>query len=163
MADGTEHSALDDFDRRILQVLAEDGRISMRALAERVHVSRANAYVRVERLERSGVLRGYTARVDHARAGFGTSAYIGLSIRQDAWKDVAEHLRELPYVEHFALVGGDFDVLLLVRTPDNAALRDVVLVSLQALEGVRSTRTWLIFDEADGPGALGPPDPGTVG
>ena len=75
----------------------------------------------------------------------------------------AEHLSELPYVEHFALVGGDFDVLLLVRTPDNAALRDVVLVSLQALDGVRSTRTWLIFDEADGPGALGPPDPGTVG
>mgnify|MGYP002654057820 CR=1 FL=1 len=92
-----------------------------------------------------------------------TSAYIGLSIRQDAWKGVAEHLSELPYVEHFALVGGDFDVLLLVRTPDNAALRDVVLVSLQALDGVRSTRTWLIFDEADGPGALGPPDPGTVG
>ncbi|WP_336671332.1 Lrp/AsnC family transcriptional regulator [Tsukamurella sp. USMM236] len=163
MADGTEHPALDGFDRRILQVLAEDGRISMRALAERVHVSRANAYVRVERLERSGVIRGYAARVDHERAGFGTSAYIGLSIRQDAWKDVAEHLRELPYVEHFALVGGDFDVLLLVRTPDNAALRDVVLVSLQALEGVRSTRTWLIFDEADRPGALGPPDPGTVG
>ncbi|MBS4100030.1 Lrp/AsnC family transcriptional regulator [Tsukamurella paurometabola] len=163
MADGTEHPGLDDFDRRILQVLAEDGRISMRALAERVHVSRANAYVRVERLERSGVIRGYAARVDHERAGFGTSAYIGLSIRQDAWQGVAEHLRELPYVEHFALVGGDFDVIVLVRTPDNAALRDVVLVRLQALGGVRSTRTWLIFDEADGPGALGPHDPGAVG
>ncbi|TWS18224.1 Lrp/AsnC family transcriptional regulator [Tsukamurella asaccharolytica] len=154
MAYGAEHPDLDDFDRRILEVLAEDGRISMRALAERVHVSRANAYVRVERLERTGVLRGYTVRVDHARAGYGTSAYIALSIRQDAWEGVAEHLRELPYVEHFALVGADFDVVLLVRTPDNAALRDVVLVRLQALEGVRSTRTWLVFEEADGPGAL---------
>lgn len=163
MADGVEHPSLDDFDRRILQVLAEDGRISMRALAERVHVSRANAYVRVERLERSGVIRGYTARIDPARAGSGTSAFIGLSIRQDSWKGVAAQLRELPFVEHFALVGGDFDVLALVRTPDNAALRDVVLERLQGVDGVRATRTWLIFDEADGPGALGLPGPGAAG
>ncbi|NKY19927.1 Lrp/AsnC family transcriptional regulator [Tsukamurella spumae] len=162
MADDSPEPRLDEYDRRILHVLAADGRISMRALAERVHVSRANAYVRVERLERVGVIRGYGVRIDHGRAGFGTSAYIGLSIRQDAWKQVAEHLRELPYVEHFALVGGDFDVLVLVRTPDNAALRDVVLVGLQALGGVRATRTWLVFDEADGAGAPGSGD-GTVG
>jgi DNA-binding Lrp family transcriptional regulator len=49
-----------------------------------------------------------------------------------------------------ALVGGDFDILLLVRTPDNSTLRDVVLERLQALEGVRSTRTWLIFEELPG-------------
>jgi DNA-binding Lrp family transcriptional regulator len=61
-------------------------------------------------------------------------------------------LREIPYVEHIALVGGDFDVLLLVRTPDNATLRDVVLERIQAVTGVRGTRTWLIFEETAGAG-----------
>ncbi len=56
-------------------------------------------------------------------------------------------LREIPYVEHVSLVGGDFDILLLGRTPDNASLSDVVLERLQALDGVRSTRTWLTSPE----------------
>jgi len=69
---------------------------------------------------------------------------------QTSWRKMATVLQEIAYVEHVALVGGDFDILLLVRTPDNSTLRDVVLERLQALEGVRSTRTWLIFEELPG-------------
>jgi hypothetical protein len=54
--------------------------------------------------------------------------------------------------EHIALVGGDFDVLL-VRTESNAALRDLVLVELQGMPEVLSTRTMLVFEESDGLGA----------
>ena len=50
-------------------------------------------------------------------------------------------------------MGGDFDALVLVRAPDNSALRHLVLDKLQGLDGILSTRTWLIFDEAVGPGA----------
>ena len=50
---------------------------------------------------------------------------------------------------HVALVGGEFDVVLLVRARDNADLRRVVLDEVQAIEGVTSTRTLLIFDEAE--------------
>ena len=50
---------------------------------------------------------------------------------------------------HIALVGGDFDVLLLVRTSDNKALRELVLTRLQAIPEVLSTRTLLVFEEED--------------
>jgi len=73
---------------------------------------------------------------------------------------VSAHLGRLPYVEHVSRLGADFDVLVLVRAPDNAALRVLVLDRIQNIPSVRTTRTWLVFDEFEGPGAdwpnLGP-------
>ncbi|MFJ1967162.1 Lrp/AsnC family transcriptional regulator [Streptomyces sp. NPDC087903] len=144
---------LDDIDRQILSRLIEDGRISVRALAEQVHISRANAYTRIGRLVAEDVITGFTAQLNAQRAGLGTSAYVTLGIEQNAWRDISRELREIPYVEHVALVTGDFDVLVLVRAPDNLALRKVVLEKIQGIPGVRSTRTWLVFDEVRGRGA----------
>ena len=144
---------LDDIDRQIIGRLLRDGRISVRSLAEQVHISRANAYTRIGRLVAEDVITGFTAQLDAQRAGLGTSAYVTMSIEQNAWRDISRDLRRIPYVEHVALVTGDFDVLVLVRAPDNLALRTVVLESIQAVPGVRSTRTWLVFDEVRGRGA----------
>ncbi|MHA5049603.1 Lrp/AsnC family transcriptional regulator [Streptomyces sp. SD15] len=140
---------LDAIDQDILQMLQADGRASIRSVAERVHVSRANAYARINRLIEDGVIRGFGARVDHERAGQGTSAYVTLKIVQNSWRTVREQLRVLPGASHIALVGGDFDVLLLVHTPDNRALRELVLTRLQAIPEVLSTRTLLVFEEED--------------
>lgn len=150
MDDVKSRVELDDVDRRILDELSSDGRVSMRVLAERLNLSRAHTYTRVDRLKDSGVIERFTVQVDHAVAGLGTSAFVAMSIRQDSWRSVSDRLRSMPFVDHFSLLGGDFDVLVLVRTPDNETLRHVVLEGLQALDGVRSTRTWLIFDEARG-------------
>jgi DNA-binding Lrp family transcriptional regulator len=140
---------LDAIDRAILRLLQEDGRASIRSVADRVHVSRANAYARINRLIDEGVIRGFTARVDHERAGQGASAYITLKIVQNSWRTVREQLRALPGAAHIALVSGDFDVLLLVHTPDNRALRELVLTRIQNIPEVLSTRTLLVFEETD--------------
>ena len=145
--------ALDGPDRLILRELTRDARISIRSLAERVHISRANAYARVDRLVAEGVITGFSAQIAHERAGLGTSAYVSLSIEQNSWREVSAALGRLPYVEHVWMLGADFDVLVLVRAPDNAALRDLVLDRIQAIPGVQTTRTWLVFDELRGPGA----------
>jgi len=139
---------LDETDRRILDELTRDGRMSVRALAEAVNVSRSHAYSRLERLQDLGVLEGFTAVVNPARSGLGTSAYVTLTVRQHSWRDLSERLRHVPEVKHMALVGGgDVDVILLVRTRDNETLRRVVLDVLQAIPGVLSTHTFLIFED----------------
>ncbi|MEU1089009.1 Lrp/AsnC family transcriptional regulator [Streptomyces sp. NPDC005892] len=153
MADGAGRTSparpLDAVDRDILRILRTDGRASIRAVAEQVHVSRANAYARINRLVEDGVIRGFSARVDHERAGQGASAYITLKIVQNSWRTVREQLRALPGATHIALVSGDFDVLLLVHTPDNRALRELVLTRIQAIDEVLSTRTLLVFEETE--------------
>ncbi|WP_189913550.1 Lrp/AsnC family transcriptional regulator [Kitasatospora xanthocidica] len=148
-------SRLDRVDRSILRLLQQDGRASIRSVAERVHVSRANAYARISRMVEDGIIRGFTARVDHERAGQAASAYITLKIVQNSWRTVREQLLALPGVAHIALVGGDFDVLLLVHTADNRTLRELVLNRIQSIPQVLGTRTMLVFEETD----QVPPDP----
>lgn len=140
---------LDETDQRILGEVQRDGRVSMSALADVVHISRANAYARVNRLIESGVISGFGARVDPVKAGWHSSAYVTLSIEQSSWQSVRDRLLAIHEVEHIALVGGDYDVLLLVRARDNSDLRRVVLERLQAIPEVRSTKTALIFEEFD--------------
>ncbi|MDH6134733.1 DNA-binding Lrp family transcriptional regulator [Kitasatospora sp. MAA4] len=140
---------LDRVDHSILRLLQQDGRASIRSVAERVHVSRANAYARIARMMEDGVIRGFTARVDHERSGQGASAYVTLKIVQNSWRTVRDQLLELPGVAHIALVGGEFDVLMLVHTPDNRALRELVLGSIQSIPQVLATQTLLVFEETD--------------
>src|SRR6478672_6001200 len=119
-------SPLDDTDRRIVHLLQKDGRMSMRDLAAAVHVSRAHVYTRVKRLLDEGVIRRFTIQVDPELVGFSTSAYITMKVEQNSWRQVRDTLAALPWVEHVALVSGDFDVLLLVRSASNKPLRDLV-------------------------------------
>lgn len=138
---------LDGIDRDIIELLRADGRMSIRAVAERAHISRANAYARLDRLRREGVIEGFTAVVNPEKCGVGLAAYVSVRIEQHSWELFRDHLRGIPEVDHAALVSGDVDLLLLVRVADAAALRTFVLERLHRIPQVRSTQTMFILDE----------------
>ncbi len=142
-----EPARLDRIDRRILEVLRDDGRISIAALAEQVGVSRANAYTRLLRLREDGVIEGFTARVNSRRMGLGIAALVLLSVRQPDWRALRNELVEMPEVEYCALTTGTHDALILVRATDVETLRDVVLERLQSLPMVQGTQTIFVLDE----------------
>lgn len=140
---------LDDVDRNIIAELTRDGRMSVTQVAENVHISRAHAYTRIARLTGEGVLTKFTALVDPIKAGLKSSAYVTLKVRQHSWRELRELLRAIPEVHHIALVGGDFDVILLVRAVDNVDLRRVIFDQLQSMPGVLDTQTFLVFEDVD--------------
>ncbi|CAM3121337.1 Leucine-responsive regulatory protein [Arthrobacter ulcerisalmonis] len=144
-----EKPELDQVDRQIMAQLVQDGRMSVTQVAENVHISRAHAYTRINRLTREGVLTRFTALVDPIKAGLTSSAYVTLKVRQHAWRALREELSALPEVHHIALVGGDFDVILLVRAKDNIDLRRVIFDQLQSMAGVLDTQTFLVFEDVD--------------
>ena len=146
---GTEPVPLDDIDRRIISELTRDGRMSVTQVAENVHISRAHAYTRIGRLTREGVLSRFTALVDPIKAGLKSSAYVTLKLKQDSWRELRDQLGAIPEVHHIALVGGDFDVILLVRAVDNIDLRRVIFDQLQTMPGVLDTQTFLVFEDVD--------------
>jgi DNA-binding Lrp family transcriptional regulator len=87
-------ATLDDTDRGLVELLRGDGRASVRALADELHISRATAYARLDRLQRDGVITGYAARVDPERYGYGISAYVYLKISQHSWKAVRRRVQQ---------------------------------------------------------------------
>jgi DNA-binding Lrp family transcriptional regulator len=144
---GRTAATLDDVDRQIIRLLRQDGRLSVRALAEQVNISRASAYARLERLRETGVITGFRAVVDPQRYGYGLAAYISVKLRQRSWKTFGERIREMPEVEHAAVLSAEYDMLLLVRIRDPEELRDIILEQLHAMPEVVTTHTMLILDE----------------
>jgi Lrp/AsnC family leucine-responsive transcriptional regulator len=138
---------IDAVDRRLLETLAADGRLSVAALAERTGISRAATYTRLDNLRDNGVIEGYSVRVNPARVGLGVTALILVSGRQPAWRSLRAHLISMPEVEYCAFTTGEYDALLLVRVPDVETLRDVVLERLQASEEIRATQTIFVLEE----------------
>jgi DNA-binding Lrp family transcriptional regulator len=138
---------LDDADRRMLSILVNEGRASVNEVASRAGVSRATAYARYDRLMANGVIRGFRADVDPHAIGLDIAAMIMVNIEQGSWPTTRDKVSRLPGVEYVALTSGEFDFVLLVRVPDIAALRDVVLYRLQGMPEVRSTHTVFVLDE----------------
>lgn len=159
MSSARRSIALDRLDRHILRVLRDEARISIAALAERVDTSRANAYARLRRLEDSGVIRGFSARVDSRAAGLDVSTLVLVSCHQPDWRQLAEHLSALEEVEYCALISGEYDALLIVRAPDVETLRDVILERIQSIPGVRATHTMFVLDEVISRPFIVPPEP----
>lgn len=142
---------IDDIDAAILRELIADGRLPINELARRVNVSRATAYSRLQRLRADEVITGFTATVDPARLGFAATALILVRVEQHDWRVVHDRIRSVPGVALLASTSGEFDLVLLVRLPDIRSLRDVVLVELHGIDGVRSTQTIFVLDELNLP------------
>lgn len=132
----------------MLQTLLSEGRISIAELAQRVNVSRANAYDRLGRLHRRGVIKGFTVEIDSVRLGLGVSAVVLISVGNRQELAAATHvIRDMPEVEFAAIVTGQFDVLILVRVRDIPALRTFIIDRLQAIPTLQQTITSLVLDD----------------
>lgn len=148
MAGRQEGTPLDDVDRRIVELLVADGRLSLNEVARRAGVSRATAYARFDRLLADGVITGFRAVVDPAALGLPIAALVFVNVVQGEWRAAQTKMQQLPGVDWLALAGGTWDMVLRVRVPDIEHLRDVVLVQLHGMPEVRSTETVFLLDEA---------------
>ncbi|MEI3843659.1 MULTISPECIES: Lrp/AsnC family transcriptional regulator [unclassified Microbacterium] len=135
---------MDELDRRILAVLAEDGRISNAELAARVGLTPSPCLRRVRRLEESGVIQGYRAVIEPAAIGRSLRVFAGVRLTRHAHADVAAFeaaVAALPEVARAHHVTGNYDYLLDIEVPDLAAyerFHSQRLASLPAVGAVNS-------------------------
>lgn len=119
---------MDDIDRKILALLVEDGRRTYDDVAGRVALSAPAVKRRVDRLRRDGVLKTFTAVVDHAALGSTTEALVELFYAPGTTLDaVAGTLRAHPEVVEAWSVTGEADAIARVRTKDNGDLERLII------------------------------------
>jgi Lrp/AsnC family transcriptional regulator, leucine-responsive regulatory protein len=114
---------LDSVDRRMLEILQHDGRISNAALAEQLHLSPSPCLRRLRALEREGVIRAYRAELDRARLGLGLTVFIDLKIEghsEHTAETISKVLLAAPEVISAHIVSGSADFRLEVAVPDLA-------------------------------------------
>lgn len=145
----TDHR-VDDIDRKIIAELQTNARLSVRRLAERVHISRSSAHNRLVALLEAKVITGFGAQVDRKALGLNVTALVVAKIGDVPWSDVSGRLAELPFVEKVQAVSGDIDVILTVSAPDNTKLSETILRRIHDVPGVVETRSLLILEEIEG-------------
>lgn len=120
-------STLESTDSAIVRALTADGRCSFTDLAEHVGLSVSAVHQRVRRLEQRGVLRGYTALVDHDAVGLSLTAFVSLTpFDPAAPDDYPDQLAHLPEIESCYSVAGDESYILIVRVASPRALEDLL-------------------------------------
>lgn len=140
-----DHS-LDAFDRKILDVLAVDGRISVTALADRIGLSKSPTQARLRRLEQIGVIRGYRAIYDPIRLGRDHVAFVEVKLsdtRETALAAFNAAVLDIAEIEQCHMIAGSFDYLLKVRTGDMTSYRRVLADRLSLLPHVAHTSTYM--------------------
>lgn len=140
-----ESERLDPLDRKILSILAEDGRASLVEIGRRVALSAPAVKRRIERLEHTGIIRGYAAVVDQRAMGTGTEAFLEVYCEGDT---SLATLRRIvgghPEVVGAYTVAGDAEALLHVRTRDIEHLEET-LERIHAEPSVVRTRTQVVL------------------
>lgn len=131
---------MDDLDRNILAQLSGDARMSVAVLARRLRVARSTVQARLERLESTGAIAGYTLRLGEAARGARIRATVLLGIEPRAQPGVLSRLKTLPQVERVHTTSGRVDLLLLLATASTTEL-DETLDRIGAIEGVRSSES----------------------
>ena len=140
---------LDDFDRKVLAALREDGRITMTALAERIGLSKTPTQLRVRRLTETGVIVGFRAIVDPAKVGLDHVAFTEVKLsdtREQALAEFNKAVRRIREVEECHMIAGSFDYLLKVRTADIRKYRSVLGEKISALPHVANTSTFVAME-----------------
>jgi len=136
---------LDPTDREILAVLRDEARISWQELGQRVHLSANAAADRVRRLQRRGVIIGFTTVIDPAALGRPFEAVVGVRAVPGTDRDVLEGwLRAQPVVVEAVHLTGPHDYFVRARCRDAAEL-DVFLMAMKAEAGVAETETRVVL------------------
>ncbi|MDX5358343.1 transcriptional regulator, AsnC family [Gemmobacter megaterium] len=131
---------MDDMDRTILGLLSADARMSVATLARRLKVARSTVQARLERLETTGVIAGYTLKLGEAAKAARIRATILLTIEPRSQAGILTRLKTVPEVEVAHSTSGRFDLLLQVAAPSTAAL-DEVLDRIGQMSGVKSSES----------------------
>ena len=140
-------AVLDDIDRAILGLLQENARRPLREIATSVGLTVAPVQRRIARLEKLGVIEGYTIRVDQGRISGGIEAMTELHFADDLdLAQIMEFVAQIPEVQEVLTLAGDPDALVRIRVEGVDDLRRIVS-QLRSGPAVNSTKTLVVLEQ----------------
>jgi Lrp/AsnC family leucine-responsive transcriptional regulator len=141
---------LDNLDRRILTLLQKDGRLSMKDLGEQVGLSITPCIERVKRMERDGIITGYSARVNPVALGASLLMFVQITLANKSGEMFDQFRREvlrIPQVLECHLVSGDFDYIIKARIHEMTEYRKLLGDILLQLPGAAQSKSYVVMEE----------------
>lgn len=145
----------DEFDKGILKILHEDGRISNSTLAQKIKLSPPATLERVRKLRTHGIIQGQKAILDKKKLGRGLTCFLALQIkhlhRQEAYRKVEEDLKRLEEIEEIYFLTGRIDYLIKVNVRDIDEYREFFIAKLSKVQMIERAETFVVVSSAVNP------------
>ena len=138
---------VDEIDKKVLKILRSNARISLTKIAKEIGLSVMGVKNRISRLEKAGILRGYSANIDYAKLGYSIIAFVGINTEPQKRIDVIKELKKRKEVIELYEVTGTYDIIAKVVIKDMEELRKFLAITMAEVEGVTSTYTMIITNE----------------
>lgn len=136
---------LDEIDKKIIKVLEDDARTSLRKIAELVKVSLGTVSNRVKKMEKNGVIKGYSVILDPDQIGWELNVVIGLRIQKGRLIEIQEKIAKDSRVHGVYDVTGDFDSMVIARAKNRKDLDDLSK-NVLSIDGVERSITHLVLN-----------------
>jgi Lrp/AsnC family transcriptional regulator, leucine-responsive regulatory protein len=134
---------LDRKDFALLMALQENASQRLEDLAKLVNLAPSSVHDRIRRLERGGIIKGWTVKLDAPCLGLGVLAFVGLKTSR-ACSELVDSLQAIPAIEECHSVAGELCMILKVRLPDTGALL-ALIERLRKIPGVEQTETTIVL------------------
>lgn len=133
------NAKLDQLDRQILKLIAEDARTPFLEVARACNVSGAAIHQRIQKLTNMGVIKGSQFIIDPEKIGYETCAYVGLNLKNpESFDAVVEQLKKIPEVVECHYTTGNYDLFIKIHATNNHHLLNIIHDQLQPLGLARS-------------------------
>ncbi|MDK2982775.1 MAG: Lrp/AsnC family transcriptional regulator, regulator for asnA, asnC and gidA [Thermococcaceae archaeon] len=138
---------IDEIDEKILAILKENSRVSLTSLSKMLGITTPAIKYRLEKLEKTGIIKRYSIEVDYEKLGYGIAAFVGINIDPSKRKKVISELLNTEEVLKIYEVTGEYDLLLEIRALDVSSLRKFLTLKLGSIKGILRTYTMTIVYE----------------
>lgn len=145
---------LDKKDIKILNIVKENAKLSTQQISKKTLIPITTVHHRIKKLEKEGIIKGYTAILDNKKLDKALAAYVLVTVDYKLLKeikssqhDLAQKLKKLESVEETAMVTGGTDIIIKIRVKDIDEMDNFVTVYLRNIEGVEKTQTMVILHE----------------
>ena len=137
---------IDDKDLQILDMLRANSRLSEQKIAKKTGIPMTTVHNRAKKMRESGIIEGYTVKLNHGKLGKPLTAYVLLkAVNQADQNELLEYISKIPQVCEVAMVTGDFDLMLKARVGDMEELRKIVLANLRRHKGIGESITMISY------------------
>lgn len=141
---------MDKFDKEILSVLLENGKIQLSELSKKTNLSVSSCQRRIKNLEESGIIKGYQAVIDPKQVGKSFQALVFITLSQAGGEKISEFeaaLSKIPCIVEAQRIFGEQDYVLLVATSDLTAYQEAYDTQLSTLPSIKKIETTLLMKE----------------
>lgn len=139
---------LDKKDKDILRILQQNGRMKAKEIAKRINSPITTVVSKIKRMEKNGIIKGYTAIVDNKAVGMPVIAYVLISFNKSSnisQKELAKKLAEFKQVCEVSIIAGEWDILVKVKEENVESIGNFVVEKLRNLEGIEKTLTLIVL------------------